>query len=193
MAAGKCGARLVPVPGIEPVLAAAARLRPNQVSGFIEAILMDWTRVYDDFEFGIQMHLPADKAFGFGFIDADQRRRSMAEARQATLQEMAAIISDLGEDEGHHREALEQSMGDDRLFADYAGRIGIEFSITRATWTWPGQSVIDEFLAGTRADAVQWLASWAHRTCSRMLRLSMEQAWSDGFHRPAGYWLPTPM
>jgi hypothetical protein len=57
-----------------------------------------------------------------------------------------------------------------------AAELGIE-----ATWVWPGRSVAGEILAGTRADAVQWLARWAHKTCTRMLQQSMEQAWHESF------------
>ena len=183
-----------PVPGIEPVLAAAAGLRPDQVSGFIEAVLVDWNGQDEDPEFPFQLNLPADKAFDFGFIDADERREAMARARAATIQAKADIISRISRlpgDQGHHRAELEQAMGNDRVFGLTAGRLGIKFAVARAAWMWPGHAVADETRAGTRADAVQWLAGWAHKACTRMLQSSMEQAWNDAFdHRPAAHWLP---
>lgn len=179
-----------PVPGIEPVLAAAAGLRPDQVSGFIEAVLVDWNGEYEDPVFPVRLYLPVDRAFGFGFIDADERRDAMARARAATLKAMTDIIS--RRPESQHAE-LERAMGDARLFGRMVDRVGIKFRVTKATWTWPGRSVVDEILAGTCADAVQWLAGWAHKTCTRMLQQSMEQAWHDAFdHRPDVYWLPAP-
>ena len=182
-----------PVPDIEPVLAAAAGLRPDQVSGFIEAVLVDWSAEYEDEDSAFRLRLPVDKAFGFGFIGADERRHAMAQARATTLQAMTSIISELPDYERHHRANLERAWGNDRLFGRVADQLGIKFRGAKATWVWPGRSVVDEILAGTRADAVQWLARWAHKTCTRMLQQSMEQAWHDAFdHRPAFHWLPTP-
>jgi hypothetical protein len=182
-----------PVPGIEPVIAAAAGLRPDQVSGFIEAVLVDWSGQHENPEFPFQLNLPADKAFDFGFIDADERRHAMARARAATLQAMTGIISGLPDDQGHHSAELEQAVGNARLFGRLAGRLGIKFAVARATWMWPGRSVADEIRTGTRADAMQWLAGWTHKTCNRMLQQSMEQAWHDAFdHHPAVHWLPAP-
>jgi hypothetical protein len=180
-----------PVPGIEPVLPAAAGLRPDQVSGFIEAVLVDWSAEHEDSEF--RLRLPVDKAFGFGFIDADERRDAMAQARATTLQAMTSIIDELPEHERRHRGALVRAWGSDRLFGRVAHRLGIRFRVAKATWDWPGRSVADEILAGTPADAAQWLAYWAHKTCTRILQQSMEQAWHVAFdNRPAVYWLPTP-
>jgi hypothetical protein len=69
-------------------------------------------------------------------------------------------------------------------------RLGIDFTVTKATRVWPGRSVVDEIIAGTRADAVQWLARWAYKSCTRMLQQAMEQAWHDAFdHHPADHWL----
>jgi hypothetical protein len=185
-----------PVPGIEPVIAAAGRLRPEQISGFIEAVLLDWGNDDPDHrELVGQLHVPVHEAFGFGFIDANERRRAMAEAREATLQGMTDIIDRLPEHERHHRAELEAAMGDARLFTRLAARFGIKFSIVKATWVWPLRSVTDEVLVGTRADAVEWLARWVHKACARILQESMEQAWHDAFdHHPATYWRPeTPL
>lgn len=134
------------------------------------------------------------EAFDFGLIDADERARAMAQARAATQQAMTDIIDELPEHERHHRAELERAQGNAQQFGRMVARLGIRFRVVRATWVWPGQSVVDEVLAGTRADIVQWLSGWAYKTCTRMLHQSMEQAWRDGFdHRPADYWLPNPM
>ena len=51
----------------------------------------------------------------------------------------------------------------------------------------------DEILAGTRAEAVQWLAGWAYKTSTRMLQRAMERAWQEAFeHRPATLLAPRP-
>jgi hypothetical protein len=175
---------------MEPVFAATAGLRPDQVIGFIEAVLVDWSGQHEDPEFPFQLNLPADKAFEFGFIDAGERREAMAQARATTIRAMTDIISGLRDDQDHHGAELEQAMGNDRLFGRLARGLGIKFAVARATWMWPGQSVADEIPAGTRADSVQWLAGWAHKACIRMLQQSMEQSWHDAFdHRPAVHWL----
>lgn len=181
----------IPVPGIEPLIAAAAGLRPNQVSGFIEAMLVDWNSQHEDPESPFELNLPADKAFEFGFINADERRDAMAQARAATIRAMTDIIIGLPDHQNHRGAELAQAMGNARLFGLLAGQLGIKFAVARAIWMWPGRSVADEIRAGTRADVVQWLAGWAHRTCGRLLQQSMEQAWNDAFdHRPADHWLP---
>jgi hypothetical protein len=82
-------------------------------------------------------------------------------------------------------------MSSTRAFGRLADRLGIEFTVIKATWTWPGRTVADEILAGTRAEAVQWLAGCAYKTSTRVLQRAMEQAWREAFeHRPATYWLP---
>jgi len=152
---------------------------------------VDWSGEQEDPAFPFRLHLPADNAFDFGYIDADERRHAMAEARAATVQAMTDIISGLPDDIGHHSVELEQAVGNVRLFGRLAGRLGIKFAVARATWMWPGRSVVDEIRTGTRADAVQWLAGWAHKACIRVLQQSMEQAWNEAFdRRPAVHWLP---
>lgn len=179
-----------PAPGIDPVISAAGRLRPEQTIGFIEAVLVDWSADIDESEVLVRMLLPADKAFSFGLIDADERRHAMARARDATLLKMTDIINEVPE---HDRAQLEAMKGNARLFRLTASRLGIKFSTVSATWTWPGGSVIDQVLAGTRGDVVQWLAGRAHRTCTRILQRSMDQAWHDAFdHGPVARWLPKP-
>lgn len=119
-----------PVPGIEPLLAAAERLRPDQISGFIEAVLVDWSGEQDHPDFPVRLNLPAHKAFDLGFIDADERRLAMAEARAATLRVMANIINTLPDHERHHRAELEQAMGNDRLFRRLADGLGTGRPVT---------------------------------------------------------------
>jgi hypothetical protein len=181
------------VPGIEPVVAAATGLRSDQVSGFVEAVLVDWSSEDEDQEFPVQMHLPVDRAFGFGFVDAVGRREVMAQARAATNRAMIDVITGLPEHQAHHREELVRAMGDDRLFRRIAGQLDVEFRVAKAMWVWPGRSVADEVSAGTRADAVQWLASSARRTCARILQQSMHQAWRGAFaasRQSGGPWSP---
>ena len=180
-----------PVPGIEPLIAAAEGVSPDRVSSFIEAMLVDWSRQEDHPDFPVRLDLPAHKAFELGFIDADERRVAMAEARAATLREMADIIRRLPYDQLHRRAELEQAMGDARLFGRLAGELGIRFRVVKATWIWSGRSIVDEIPAGTRVEALRWLAGWAYRTCTSLLQRSMEQAWRQAFeHRPAEFWLP---
>lgn len=184
---------LAPVPGVEPLLAAAKGLRPDQVSSFIEAMLVDWSGEEDHSGFPVRLDLPAHEAFDLGFINADERQCAMAEARAATIGEMARIIGTLPDQQQHHRAKLHQAMSSTRAFSRLADRLGIEFTVVKATWTWPGRTVADEILAGTRAEAVQWLAGWAYKTSTRMLQRAMERAWQEAFeHRPATYWLPDP-
>lgn len=182
-----------PVPGIEPVIVAARGLRPEQINSLIEGVLVDWSSDDEQPGFMIRLRIPADKAFDFGFINADERRHARTQAREATLQRMTDIIDELPEHQRHHRAELEDAKGDAHLFSRWVDGLGIKFSIVKATWVWPGRSVVDEVLAGTRADVVQWLARFAHKTCTRMLQQSMEQAWHDAFdHHPATHWHPEP-
>jgi hypothetical protein len=180
-----------PVPGIEPLLAPSGRLRPEQTIGFIEAITVDWSRT-QDLDFPVELRIPAHEAFKLGFISAEKRRLAMTEARKATLREMAGIIDGLLPHQRGHRDALLQAMGDARRFGDIANDLGIDFSVVKATWLWPGTSIAKEVLAGTDAPAVEWLANWAYSTSIIILQQSMESAWRHAFeHRPADFWLPT--
>jgi hypothetical protein len=185
--------RVVPVPAVEQLLATAKELRPDQVSGFIEAVLVDWSGEEDHPDFPIRLDLPAHEAFDLGFINADERQRAMAEARTATIEEMARIVGSLPDHLQHHRVELSQAMGSARVFGHLADRLDIKFTAVKATWMWPGRTVAEEILAGTRAEAVRWLAGWAYKTSTRMLQRAMEQAWNEAFeHRPETYWLPVP-
>lgn len=174
-----------PVPGIEPVIAAAPRLR-NRVSGFIEAILVDWQTAPDaDLSNPWEpLHVPADKAYEFGLIDADERQRLMRQARTATLQHMTELIDTLPEDLQGHAAELRAAMGNAARFRRLTVGLGISWpGIVKATWEWPGSTVADELTVGVHAEALQWLARWVHLTCRRRLQLAMKQAFDDAFHR----------
>ena len=183
-----------PVPGVEPLLTPAARLRPEQVLGFIEAITLDWSRAQDPLDLPVQLEIPVHEAFKLGFIDAEERRLIITEAREATLREMADIISGLPEHQRDRRDALLEAMGDTRAFSSIASDLGFDFSVVKAAWPWPGTSVAEEFLTDAGAEAVGWLANWAYSTSLRLLQQSMQLAWRHAFeHRPAEFWLPDPM
>lgn len=63
-----------PVPGIEPLLAAARGLRSEQVTGFIEAVLIDWNHEFDeDPELRLALDLPVGRAYDVGLITAEER------------------------------------------------------------------------------------------------------------------------
>ncbi|MER5698787.1 hypothetical protein ABT255_17705 [Streptomyces mirabilis] len=177
-----------PVPGIEPLLAAAQTLRPEQVTGFIEAVLIDWNHELDeDPDLCLALDLPVGRAYDIGLITAEERQHAMAEARAATLQDMdniIAVFKDTGRDEDLLR-ALQEARGSVRQFAHVAkrfnARIGSDFRVRKAIWRWPGRSAASEFLAGSPADLVQWLAEVAYDRSSLVLQQAMQQAWGYAF------------
>ncbi|MCX5443914.1 hypothetical protein [Streptomyces sp. NBC_00063] len=183
-----------PVPGAEALLAAGSRLRPEQITGYIEALLVDWNHQFDaedDPDLRLALDIPVGTAYDFGLISAEERRRAMAEARTATLQDMDELIDDLTHD-GHDEEDLQhlrEARGNVRQFTLVAtrlnSRIGSPFRVHKAIWQWPGLSVADEFLAGTSTDLVRWLATAAHARSSLIAEQSMQQAWSYAFDRYA--------
>ncbi|MGW7200400.1 hypothetical protein [Streptomyces chryseus] len=68
-----------PVPGIEPLVAAAAKLRPEQISNYIEAVLIDWSHEFEDEPtVRIALELPVGQARQFGFLTAKEQHASMA-------------------------------------------------------------------------------------------------------------------
>lgn len=73
------------------------------------------------------------------------------------------------------------SAADTPLFGRIADELGIKFGVTKATWVWPGRSVVEEVHSGMRAETVRWLAAQAHKTCASLLQQSMEQAWHEAF------------
>ncbi|MGW1087384.1 hypothetical protein ACWD4L_13805 [Streptomyces sp. NPDC002596] len=183
--------RMRPVEGIEPVVAAAAGLAPDHVSTFIEAMLLDWS---DDGESDLMpvpacLRLPASQAYDFGYIDAAQRRRLMAEARAATLASMDDVLNRLYDDFYRARLEAARDSGSVMDFRRLARSAGVHFSTSPATWPWPGGPVADEVVAGTRPEIVQWLATHAHRTSAKLLQHSMGEAWNAAFdHHPPSFW-----
>ncbi|MEV1005045.1 hypothetical protein [Nonomuraea sp. NPDC050202] len=88
-----------PVPGIEPVVRAASKVRPDQRLAFIQALLISWSDGDDSFwigdeyaEFDMRLRLPVDKAHEFALCDAAAKQRAMTDARAATLRTMTDII-----------------------------------------------------------------------------------------------------
>ncbi|WP_030720226.1 hypothetical protein [Streptomyces griseus] len=183
-----------PVPGAEVLLAAATCLKPEQVLGYIEALLIDWNHQFDtedDPDLRLALDLPVGPAYDLGLISAEDRQRAMTEARAATLHHMDEII-DIFTGEGCDEEDLQylrQTRGNFRQFKHAATRLnpwlGAQIQVHKATWQWPGLSVADEFLAGTSTDLVQWLATIAHARSSLIAQQSMQQAWSHAFERYA--------
>ncbi|MFI6006930.1 hypothetical protein ACIA98_42510 [Streptomyces sp. NPDC051366] len=180
-----------PVPGAEPLVAAAAGLPPQKVLAFIEAALIEWDHVFEEEPAPyIVLDLPVDKAHRFGFITAGQQHDAMAEARAATLTRMDAFIGHLESNGATHAYKLEQlreARGNVRAFHRLArsyGRDGwLRFEPVHASWRWPKGSVVSEVLAGTPPEVVQWLAGQAYRQSSLLLELSMQHAWRRAFDR----------
>ncbi|GAA2114125.1 hypothetical protein [Streptomyces synnematoformans] len=183
-----------PVPGAEVLLAAASGLRPEQITGYIEALLVDWNHEFDaedDPDLCLALDVPVGRAYDFGLISAEERRRAMAEARAATLQHMDELIDDLTLDgcDQEDLQYLREARGNVRQFTLVASRLnsrlGLRFRVHKATWRWPGLSVADEFLAGTSTDLVRWLAAVVHPRSSLIAGQSMQQAWRYAFDRYA--------
>ncbi|MFJ4674102.1 hypothetical protein [Kitasatospora purpeofusca] len=180
-----------PVPGIEPVLAAAATVPPERITGFIEAQLVEWNHTSEkEPALHIALDLPAAQARAFGYITADEQHRISAAADAATWREMDALIDD-------HRDKLEEPKLQQLLkardkphrFRRRALEVGLKgkdvsrFTVTPATWRWPGGSVAAALLAGAPADRLLWLAAAAHRSSGLLLEQSMQEAWHQAFDR----------
>ncbi|MFF1872989.1 hypothetical protein [Kitasatospora herbaricolor] len=179
-----------PVPGIEPLTRAAADLRPDKMTGFVEATLVDWNHEFEDGPtLPIALEIPADKAQAFGFITTEERHEAMAQAHLATRRRMDDIISDF-ESHGFEEEIL-QLLREARhstpkfrgLARQFDKRIASKFTQARATWRWPGRSAAGELLAGTQANLVACLATQAYRHGRLLLEYSMHEAWQDAFDR----------
>lgn len=188
------GSGWAPVPGIGTLTAASRDVRPDRISHFIEALLIQWNQHLEgDFErVGFVLEFPADKARDFGFITETQLREARAEARCATLRSMDYVIDALGDECGYPeaelvplREARGQVRPFTHLARQYDKRIGGRFQQARPHWRWPGSSVLDTLLDGSDPRLVEFLAGWAHRMASRSLELSMQQAWDRAFDRYA--------
>lgn len=177
-----------PVPGFQPVAAAAAKLRPDQITGFIEALLIDWNHTFaEELSLRIALDLPADKARRFGFITAEDQHRIMAEARATTLRNMDDFI-DRAADEGASelylqklREARGNAREFHRLALKYNGHKWPRFGVARATWKWPGRSVAAELIAEFPSELVKWLATAAYKQSTLLLEQSMQAAWHRAF------------
>ncbi|MFE1443922.1 hypothetical protein [Streptomyces sp. NPDC058739] len=181
-----------PVPGIEPLTAAARaeKLRPEEISGFIEAVLIDWSHAYEaDSSLRITLDLPADLAHRFGFLTSEEQHAVMAEARAGTLRRMDEIIEafrDDGLDELDLRQ-LREVRGNVRTFrrlaTGYGKHIASRFRVRRASWRWPGTSVAEELMTGSPTDLLEALAVQAHRSRSLVLEEAMHEAWQQAFDR----------
>lgn len=169
--------------GIEPLVSAAQVLRPVQVLGFIEAVLINWNDEDEDDTIRIALDVPVGKAYDLGLITEEERRRAMAGARADTLKAMNDIIADLPEDQQDLRYQLEQVNGNAARFGRIAKQSGIKFRVIRRGWRWPGRSVVDELLTGAPADFVECLATCAYRSSSLILERSMQAAWHEAFDR----------
>jgi hypothetical protein len=180
-----------PVPGIEPVVAAAGRLRPEQVGAFVEAVLIDWAHEFEDDVSGrITLWLPVDRAVEFGLLTVKDQHARMAAARAQTLELMDAVIEEFRQDDPldvqrieRLREARGRSRDFGRLARQYNARIGSKFRTVRPVWPWPGGSVAHTLLSGSPPYLVQCLALWAHRNSIRILEDSMQDAWNLAFDR----------
>ncbi|MFI1948622.1 hypothetical protein ACH46F_32830 [Streptomyces virginiae] len=185
------GAGWEPVPGAEPLAAAAAGLRAEKVLGFIEAALIEWNQVLGgEATDHVALDLPVGKAHDFGFITAEERHAAMAEARAATLERMDAFIESMegdGEADGYMVRELRDARGNVREFRSLARRYGrgipLRFDAARAFWRWPKGSIVSEVLAGTPPEVVHWLAVQAHRQRLLLLELAMQGAWRRAFDR----------
>lgn len=177
-----------PVPGFEPIAAAAAGLRPGQVLGFIEAVLIDWNHTFAEEPYlRIALDVPADQAYRFGFITVEEQHRLMAEARAALLRIMDEFISWAADDGAHasYLDKLREARGNARAFQRLTRRYTVhkrpKFLVPRSSWTWPGRSVAAELVAGSPPDLLQWLAGAAHRHSSLLLEQAMQAAWQRAF------------
>lgn len=178
-----------PVPGIEPLVAAAAGLRPEEISSFIEAVLIDWTHEFEDEPaVRIALDLPVGRAHEFGFLTATEQHETRAEARALTLRRMEAVIDAFRDDDESDEDRLDclrEARGNGHEFGrrarQFDRRIGAKFLIARAVWQWPGGSVADTLLSAHRGDLVQWLATCAHRSSALALEYSMQDAWHRAF------------
>ncbi len=194
-----------PVPGIEPLAATAGTLPPQDIGEFLEAILIEWGTPPTDARHDVlfdgddgedpydasieaeqetpQLWLPVDKAFEFGFVDADQRRIAMAAAHQHT------------QSLPHWRRTSEPVVAKPEITLDPEFQLLVTRRRTGRTakpmWRWPRSSVVREVVAGTSPDVVGWLADRALWTARRTLHGVMEQTWHDGFdHHPLTFWRP---
>ncbi|GLY63671.1 hypothetical protein Atai01_02900 [Amycolatopsis taiwanensis] len=183
-----------PVAAMGPVIAAAQGLRPDQISGFIEAVLLQWLCDDDEHhEIVGPLLVPANTAYDLGVIDAEQRKTAQAEARRQTLLDMDRLIERARNEKPDYLPYLVDARGRDSVFRRIAANAGYEFARTRANWRWPIRSVADEALTTLRPDALKWLAGWVYGRHRRMLQMAMEKAWRNAFaHHPVAWWIHHP-
>lgn len=182
---------VTPIPRIEPLLKAAEGLRPEQVSGFAEAILIDWRADLDaereeesDEPAPFRLLLPADIAMRFGLITEDERQQLLADARLATSVAMDKVIQSVGEDKPELRAQLLRARANVASFRRLARKTGATFTVAPTMWPWPGGSVVEELATCTSAEGLHWVAMWALKARQRALESSMEQAWQHAFSSP---------
>lgn len=175
------GGGLAPVPGFEPVAAAARALSAEKVSALVEAVLVDWNSPHSDEELRIALEIPADKAYRLGYITAAERTQAMARARAATIREMTEIIERLDAGRRHLRPQLEEAMRSTREFEQIASSHGLNFVITRASWRWPGRTVADDVAADTDPELLAHLVNDARAAAGLLLEQAMHTAWQIAF------------
>jgi hypothetical protein len=156
--------------------------------------LINWSGENDPFGIGdehpeldMRLRLPVDKAHKFGFLDADEKQRTRADARAATLRTMNDTINSIPSSEPELRRKLEAAYGNTSQFkritrdARKIWGIRINFRPAKAWWYWPGGSVADALAGGHPPDLVECLADSAFRQSSFTLELVMWTAWDDAF------------
>lgn len=205
--------RPLPVPGFEPVAAVARTLQPREIVELIEAILIEWGTHPTDIGTDTDIHtradishdedegddpydalveadhetpylwLPVDKAFKFGFIDAEQRSTAMSAARA-----YSRTLS-------RWRDNEEPVVAKPETTLDPEFRLLVtrrrDSRTAKPMWRWQRASVAREVFAGTSPAVIGWLAERALWMARRTVHGTMEQAWHDGFdHHPDAYWRP---
>ncbi|MEU0077245.1 hypothetical protein ABZY58_04970 [Micromonospora tulbaghiae] len=182
---------VAPIPGVEPLFKAVNGLRPELVSGFAEAILIDWradpAAEHEEEADGparFRLLLPADDATRFGLITEDERQRLLADARLATSVAMEQVLESIAEDESDLRAELQRARANVARFRRLARATGVRFTVAPAMWPWPGGSVVEELATCSSGEVLHWLAVWALKARQRALESSMEQAWQQAFSRP---------
>ncbi|MEV6965596.1 hypothetical protein AB0M47_10800 [Hamadaea sp. NPDC051192] len=130
---------VMPVLGIEPLVKAADRLRPELISGFAEAVLIDWRASSDaELHAQIKLLLPVDDAMRFGLISEDERQQLLADARLATSAAMDQVIDGIAEDDLELRARFQRARTNASGFQRLARTIGVRFAAAPAMWPWPG-------------------------------------------------------
>ncbi|WP_140158041.1 hypothetical protein [Micromonospora sp. NBS 11-29] len=179
---------ITPVSEIAPLIAGARGIADRHISGFIEAVLLDWehgAETLDDCSVPIALRLPAATAYELGLIDVVQYRELAAEAYAMSQQQRMAVIGQLAADQQGARAALDAALGNARMFARICRRYGIDPpQSARAVWTWPGRPLAGRATAAMPPGTVMVLAQHAFRARRRILGGLMYEAWKDGFFQP---------